>query len=123
MGTIFWKPAYLASFSGLGNLVVRGHGQVIGHFVVSPLWMDTRPLGLGVIYHGVPLPGLYAILCSDHSENIQVVIDSSSLIKGFIFSKYNHFLSCFMFIVESKIICLHRIRIKFFSTRLILKTQ
>ena len=59
--------------------------------------MDTRPLGLGVIYHGVPLPGLYAILCSDHSENIQVVIDSSSLIKGFIFSKYNHFLSCFTF--------------------------
>ena len=85
--------------------------------------MDIRPLGLGVIYHGVPLLGVYTILCSGHSENIQVVTDSSSLIKGFIFSKYNHFLSCLTFIVESKIICVHGIRIKFFSTRLILKTQ
>ena len=94
MGTVYWKPAFWQVFQALVHLMVSGHGQVIDPFVVSPLWMDTRPLGLGVLYHGLPLPGVYTILCSDHSEsacfgstytkidhseNIQVVTDSYSL--------------------------------------------
>ena len=36
------------------------------------------------------------------------------LVSIFVFSKYNHFLSCFTFTVESKITCVHGIRINFF---------
>lgn len=64
---VIWKPGH---WQGFYIHVRKSHGKVVMvkwlATLLPPLHMGTRPLGLGITPYGVFLPGIHAILCSNH---------------------------------------------------------